>query len=201
MFASFNKTLNYLAFQSFDIEPGEGYSRNVSWPLKLISTFLLTVTRSVTLVEQELLTLTSHSFGFFSSLGYCTLPVILWFLAFGWPFDIWYKFPVKNTMHLWKKYGKKDNFYDIKIFSVAISTCIGTWHHKEIGSKSCSNLMLNISIDTNRLLVIFISCNQCLSPLKLWVFIPIMARGTQYNLPVTWGKSVDFSGYSGCLRS
>jgi hypothetical protein len=138
----------------------------------------------------------------FSSLGYWTLPVLLWFSAFGWPFDIWYKLQVKkNYAFMKKKYGKKDNSYDIIIFSVAISTCIGTWHHKEIGSKYCSNLMLNISIDTNRLLVIFISCNQCLSPLKLWVLIPIMARGTRCNLPVTWGKSVDFSGYSGCLRS
>jgi hypothetical protein len=27
-----------------------------------------------------------------------------------------------------KMYGKKDNSYDVKIFSVAISTCIGTWY-------------------------------------------------------------------------
>jgi hypothetical protein len=36
------KTLNYLAFQSLDFVPlpGEGYSRNVSCALNLISTFL-----------------------------------------------------------------------------------------------------------------------------------------------------------------
>jgi len=25
-------------------------------------------------------------------------------------------------------------------------------------------------------------CNQCLWPLKLWVRIPLMARGTRYNI-------------------
>jgi len=25
-------------------------------------------------------------------------------------------------------------------------------------------------------------CNQCLSPLKLWVWIPLMARCTRYNI-------------------
>ena len=44
-------------------------------------------------------------------------------------------------------------------------------------------------------------CNQCLSPLKLWVWIPLMQRCTRYNvmwysLPVTCGRSVVFSGYS-----
>ena len=183
------------------VVPGEGYSRNVSCPLKLISTFLLTVTWSVTLVEQELLTLTSHSFIFFFS---WLLDVACPFLIVGFWLALRYLIQTSSKKYyafMKKKYGKKDNSYDIKIFSVAISTCIGTWHHKEIGSKYCSNLMLNIYINTNRLHVIFISCNQCLSPLKLWVLIPIMARGTRYNLPVTWGKYVDFSGYSGCLRS
>ena len=36
------KTFNYLTFQSFDLSvPDEGYSRNASGPLILISTFLL----------------------------------------------------------------------------------------------------------------------------------------------------------------
>ena len=48
-------------------------------------------------------------------------------------------------------------------------------------------------------------CNQCLSPLKLWVQIPLMARCTRYNimwssLSVTCGRSVVFSGYSGLLH-
>jgi len=45
-------------------------------------------------------------------------------------------------------------------------------------------------------------CNQSLSPLKLWVRIPFIARCTRYNimwcsLPVTCDRSVVFSGYSG----
>ena len=48
-------------------------------------------------------------------------------------------------------------------------------------------------------------CNQCLSPLKLWDRIPLMARCTWYNivwysLSVTCGRSVVFSGYSGFLH-
>ena len=40
-------------------------------------------------------------------------------------------------------------------------------------------------------------CNQCLSPLKLWVQIPLMARCTKYNiiwsnLWVTFGRSMVF---------
>ena len=47
-------------------------------------------------------------------------------------------------------------------------------------------------------------CNQCLSPLKLWVRIPFMSRCTWYNiiwysLSVTCDRSVVFSGYSGFL--
>jgi hypothetical protein len=43
-------------------------------------------------------------------------------------------------------------------------------------------------------------CNQCLSPLNLWVRTPLMARCTQYNimwlsLSVTCDRSVVFSGY------
>jgi hypothetical protein len=43
-------------------------------------------------------------------------------------------------------------------------------------------------------------CNQCLSPLKLWVWIQLMARCTRYNimwssLSVTCGRSVVFSGF------
>ena len=42
-------------------------------------------------------------------------------------------------------------------------------------------------------------CNQCLSPLKLWILNPVQARCTQYNimwysLSVTSDKSVVFSG-------
>ena len=45
-------------------------------------------------------------------------------------------------------------------------------------------------------------CNQCLSPLKLWVRTSFMARCTRYNfmwksLSVTCDRSVVFSGYSG----
>jgi hypothetical protein len=45
-------------------------------------------------------------------------------------------------------------------------------------------------------------CNQCLSSLKLWVQIPLMARCTWYNIMwwrlwVTCRKSVVFSGYCG----
>ena len=98
------------------------------------------------------------------------------------------------------KYGKKDNSYTIKIFSVAISTCIWTWYHKVIRSIKCSNLMFNISVDTNRLLVIYIACNQCIPPLMLRVLIPIMARGTQYNLSMICDKHVVLSGYSGFLH-
>ena len=94
------------------------------------------------------------------------------------------------------RYGKKDNSYDIKLFSVAISTCIGTWYHKVIGSINCSNLF-NISIDTNRILVILTSCNQCVSPLMLWVLIPIMASGTICE----WlAASMVVNGYSGLLH-
>jgi len=44
-------------------------------------------------------------------------------------------------------------------------------------------------------------CNQCLSPLKLWVRTPFMARCIRYNiiwcsLPVTFDRSVVFFGYS-----
>ena len=45
-------------------------------------------------------------------------------------------------------------------------------------------------------------CNQCLSPLTLWVRTPFMTRCTRYNimwssLSVSCGMSVVFSGYSG----
>jgi hypothetical protein len=48
-------------------------------------------------------------------------------------------------------------------------------------------------------------CNQCLSPLKLWVQIPPMARCTRYNimwysLLGTCCRSMVFSGYSGFLH-
>jgi len=48
-------------------------------------------------------------------------------------------------------------------------------------------------------------CNQCLSPLKLWVWIPLMARCTWYNimwwnLSVTCNRSVVYSGYYGLLH-
>jgi hypothetical protein len=47
--------------------------------------------------------------------------------------------------------------------------------------------------------------NQCLSPLKLWIRITLIARFTQCNimwssLSVTCGKLVVFSGYSGFLH-
>jgi hypothetical protein len=47
-------------------------------------------------------------------------------------------------------------------------------------------------------------CNQCPSPLTLWVRIPLMARCSRYNimwssLSVIYGISVVFSGYSGLL--
>jgi hypothetical protein len=47
-------------------------------------------------------------------------------------------------------------------------------------------------------------CFQCLSPLPLWVRIPLMARCTRYNivwksLSVTCGSLVVFSEYSGFL--
>jgi hypothetical protein len=43
-------------------------------------------------------------------------------------------------------------------------------------------------------------CNQCLSPLKLWAPIPLVARCTRYNimwksLSVTFGWPVVFSGF------
>jgi len=49
------------------------------------------------------------------------------------------------------------------------------------------------------------SCNQCLSPLTLWVRIPLKARCTWYNimwhsLSVTCCRSVVFSGYYGFLH-
>ena len=48
-------------------------------------------------------------------------------------------------------------------------------------------------------------CNQCISPLMLWLQIPLMARYAQYNiiwqiLSVIYGRSVVFSGYSGFLQ-
>jgi hypothetical protein len=48
-------------------------------------------------------------------------------------------------------------------------------------------------------------CNRCLSPLKLWVWIPLMVRCTRYNimwlsLSVTCDRSVVFSRYSGFLH-
>jgi hypothetical protein len=48
-------------------------------------------------------------------------------------------------------------------------------------------------------------CNQSLSPLRLWVRVPIIARCTRYNimllsLSVTCGRSVVFSGYFGFLH-
>jgi hypothetical protein len=48
-------------------------------------------------------------------------------------------------------------------------------------------------------------CNQCLSPLKLWVRTPFMTRCTRYNimwwsLSVTCDRSVVFSGFSGFLH-
>jgi len=48
-------------------------------------------------------------------------------------------------------------------------------------------------------------CNQCLSPLKLWVRTPLMERCTRYNimwysLSVTCDRSMIFSGYSGFLH-
>ena len=49
------------------------------------------------------------------------------------------------------------------------------------------------------------SCNQFLSPLKLWVRTPFVERCTRYNimwysLSVTCDRSVVFSGYSGFLH-
>jgi len=50
-------------------------------------------------------------------------------------------------------------------------------------------------------------CTQCLSPLKLWVRIPLMARCIRYNiiymwwsLSVTYDRSVVFYGYSSFLH-
>jgi hypothetical protein len=48
-------------------------------------------------------------------------------------------------------------------------------------------------------------CNRCLSPLKLWVWIPHMARCTRYNfrrysLSVTCDRSMVFSRYSWFLH-
>jgi hypothetical protein len=48
-------------------------------------------------------------------------------------------------------------------------------------------------------------CNECLSPLTLWVRTPFMTRCTRYNimwvsLSMTWERSVVFSGYSGFLH-
>jgi hypothetical protein len=48
-------------------------------------------------------------------------------------------------------------------------------------------------------------CNQCLSPLKLWVRTSFMASCTRYNImwlswSVTCGRSVVFSGYSGFIH-
>ena len=48
-------------------------------------------------------------------------------------------------------------------------------------------------------------CNQCIKPLKLWVWIPLMVRCTRYNimwqsLSVTCGRSVVVSGSSGFLH-
>ena len=48
-------------------------------------------------------------------------------------------------------------------------------------------------------------CNQCLSPLKLWVRTRFMTRCTRYNiiwynLSVTYDRTVVFSGHSGFLH-
>jgi len=48
-------------------------------------------------------------------------------------------------------------------------------------------------------------CNQCLSPLTLWVRIPLMVRCTRYNimrynLSVNYGWSMVFSGYYGFIH-
>ena len=49
-------------------------------------------------------------------------------------------------------------------------------------------------------------CNQCLSARKLWVWIPLIARCSQYSimwlsLSVTWGRSLVFSVFSGFLHN
>ena len=53
--------------------------------------------------------------------------------------------------------------------------------------------------------MVVIVCNRCLSPLTLWVRIPLMVRCTWYNiiwkrLSVTCDGSVVFSGYIGFLH-
>ena len=53
--------------------------------------------------------------------------------------------------------------------------------------------------------MVVIVCNRCLSPLTLWVRIPLMVRCTWYNiiwkrLSVTCNGSVVFSGYIGFLH-
>jgi hypothetical protein len=53
--------------------------------------------------------------------------------------------------------------------------------------------------------MVVIVCNRCLSPLTLWVRIPLMVRCTWYNiiwkrLSVTCDRSVVFSGYIGFLH-
>ena len=61
MFLSFtNFTLFWLSNRSIFSVPDEGYSRNVPCALNLMSMFLSTVTRRVSHVEQELLTLPEH---------------------------------------------------------------------------------------------------------------------------------------------
>ena len=58
----------------------------------------------------------------------------------------------------------------------------------------------------DRMIVWFTTiCNQCLSPLKLWVRSPFMSRCTRYtimwySLSVTCYRSVIFSGYPGFLH-
>ena len=79
----------------------------------------------------------------------------------------------------------------------------GVKHQKS--SQIKSNEILLMCIKQPSILLIKICsylCNQRISQLKLWVWIPLMTRCTQYNimsssLSVTWGMSVVFSGYSG----
>ena len=63
------------------------------------------------------------------------------------------------------------------------------------GSRGCDRMVVGF---TTTFIAI---CNQCLSPLMLWVLIPLMVRCTRYNimwysLSVTCGRSMVFSGYS-----
>jgi hypothetical protein len=92
-----------------------------------------------------------------------------------------------NVKNLFTSHIDKKNIFDILLSCIKMNVLFFQW---QSWSRSYGSLIYNYP------------CNQCLSPLKLWVRTPCMARCTRYNimwysLSVTCDRLVVFSVYSG----